>query len=35
MAIVLAKGLLGILDPFYSNNKSTKKEKKSKQFTEL
>ena len=25
MAIVLAKELLGILGPFYSNNKSTKK----------
>ena len=35
MAIVLVKELLGILGLFYSNNKSTKKEKKSKQFIKL
>ena len=33
--IVLAKGLLGILGLFYSNNESTKKEKENKQFTKL
>ena len=32
---VLVKGLLGILGPFYSNNKSAKKEKENKQFTKL
>ena len=29
---VLVKELLGILGPFYSNNKSTKKKEESKQF---
>ena len=33
--IVLVKGLLGMLNPFYSDNKSTKKEKKNKQFIKL
>ena len=35
MVTVLAKELLGILGLFYSNNKSTKKEKESKQFIKL
>ena len=35
MATVLVKGLPGILGPFYSNNKSTKKEEESKQPTKL
>ena len=30
IATVPAKGLLGILGPFYGNNKSTKKEEESK-----
>ena len=30
MATVLAKGLLGMLGPFYSNNKSTKKKEENK-----
>ena len=33
MATVPAKGLLGILGPFYNNNKSTKKEEENKQPT--
>ena len=33
MATVLVKGLLGMLGPFYNNNKSTKKEEENKQFT--
>ena len=32
IATVLAKELLGILGPFYSNNKSTKKEEEKKQL---
>ena len=35
MAIILAKELLGMLGLFYSNNKSTKKEEKSKQPIKL
>ena len=35
MAIVLAKGLLGILGLFYNNNKGTKKGEESKQFIKL
>jgi len=35
MAIVPAKGLLGMLDPFYNNNKSAKKGEESKQFIKL
>ena len=30
MTIILVKGLLGILGPFYSDNKSTKKKEESK-----
>ena len=32
---VPAKGLLGILGPFYNNNKSTKKKKENKQLAKL
>ena len=35
IATVPVKGLLGILNPFYSDNKSTKKEKENKQPTKL
>ena len=35
IVIILVKELLGMLGPFYSNNKSTKKEEKSKQLTKL
>ena len=35
MAIVPVKGLLEMLGLFYSNNKSTKKEKENKQLTKL
>ena len=35
MVIVLAKGLLGMLGLFYSNNKSAKKEEENKQLAKL
>ena len=35
MAIVLLKGLLGILGPFYNNSKGTKKGEESKQPIKL
>ena len=35
MAIVPVKELLGMLGPFYSNNKSAKKEEENKQFIKL
>ena len=35
MAIVLVKGLLGILGPFYNNSEGTKKGEESKQLVKL